>query len=142
MRLPPPEEFPPFSYSDSVIPPQYHCGKCGAAGVKLWRDYNTFIEYQSLLSLLCGACACAEQTGRGKSYTVRQDETGRVAVTTTYDPDKEPTLYKYYGGLDVGGDQIGWRVPAVPTEDGNGFWGYSSVPERGVAWWNRLPLTQ
>lgn len=36
-------------------------------------------------------------------------------------------------------DTIGWRVPAVPTEDGEGFWGYSSVPPEGVAWWRALP---
>jgi hypothetical protein len=36
------------------------------------------------------------------------------------------------------GDQIGWRVPAVPFEDGETFWGYSSVPADGVAWWKSL----
>lgn len=35
---------------------------------------------------------------------------------------------------------IGWRVAAVPTEDGETFWGYTSVPEAGVAWWNALPV--
>lgn len=33
----------------------------------------------------------------------------------------------------------GWRVPAVPTLDGS-WWGYSSVPAEGVAWWKALPL--
>lgn len=37
------------------------------------------------------------------------------------------------------GDQIGWRVPAVPTEDGSTFWGYTLVPQAGVDWWRRLP---
>lgn len=39
-----------------------------------------------------------------------------------------------------GGDQIGWRIPAVPTADGQTFWGYSSVPEAGCRWWYGLPL--
>lgn len=36
-------------------------------------------------------------------------------------------------------DQIGWFVPAVPLEEGGGFWGYASVPDEAVAWWYALP---
>lgn len=36
-------------------------------------------------------------------------------------------------------DQIGRMVAAVPTEDGDAFWGYTSVPWRGVYWWRSLP---
>ena len=36
-------------------------------------------------------------------------------------------------------DQIGWRVPAVPTEEGDTFWGYTSVPQAGCDWWRSLP---
>lgn len=36
-------------------------------------------------------------------------------------------------------DQIGWMVAAVPTEEGGAFWGFSSVPWRGVYWWRSLP---
>lgn len=38
------------------------------------------------------------------------------------------------------GDQLGGLVPAVPTEDGSTFWGYSSVDGEGVLWWNALPV--
>ena len=38
-------------------------------------------------------------------------------------------------------DQCGWMVAAVPTEDGSSFWGFSSVPWRGVYWWRSLPTT-
>ena len=39
------------------------------------------------------------------------------------------------------GDQIGWRVPAVPTLDPDApWWGYTSVPAEGCAWWKALPL--
>lgn len=38
------------------------------------------------------------------------------------------------------GDQLGGLVPAVPTEDGSTFWGYSSVDGEGVLWWNALPI--
>jgi hypothetical protein len=30
---------------------------------------------------------------------------------------------------------IGWLVLAVPTEDGETYWGYTSVPEAGMKWW-------
>lgn len=36
-------------------------------------------------------------------------------------------------------DQCWGRCPAVPDLRG-GWWGYSSVPEEGVAWWHALPL--
>lgn len=39
----------------------------------------------------------------------------------------------------VDSDQIAGLVPAIPTEDGDTFWGYSSVPSAGVEWWYRLP---
>ena len=35
---------------------------------------------------------------------------------------------------------IGWLVGAVPTECGESFWGYTSVPDAGVEWWNSLPV--
>lgn len=38
-------------------------------------------------------------------------------------------------------DAIGWMVPAVPTLDPEApWWGYSSVPAMGAAWWKALPL--
>jgi len=41
--------------------------------------------------------------------------------------------------MKPGSDQIGWRIPAVPTDDGDSFWGYTSVPQEGVDWWKALP---
>ena len=37
-------------------------------------------------------------------------------------------------------DQIGWRVPAVPTEENDTYWGYTSVPQPGCDWWANLPF--
>lgn len=48
---------------------------------------------------------------------------------------------------DLAGDQIGWRVPAVPDPlpgpdlalaEGVSWWGYTSVPPRGCQWWYKL----
>lgn len=128
-KLPVPREIAPFDYALAAAPSGYHCGQCGAQGVKLWRDYNTFLCFQSLL---CGACACAEQSNLERAFTVTEVDGGKVRVTEH--PDRH--------GMNVfGGDQIGCRVPAVPTSDGSTFWGYTSVPADGVSWWFSLPLT-
>jgi hypothetical protein len=93
-----------ISYASGAAPDAYRCGKCGAHGVKLWREYQTISP-----KLLCVACAEQDQG--------RRLETGPGAC-----------------------DQIGWYVPAVPDEEGAGFWGYTSVPSAGVAWWKGLPM--
>jgi hypothetical protein len=33
----------------------------------------------------------------------------------------------------------GWMVPAVPTEENDAYWGYSSIPQAGCEWWYHLP---
>lgn len=81
----------------------YVCSKCGAKGVKLWRQYQTFLEH---IDLLCFACSLVDQA-KHLDFPMR-------------------------------GDQVGWLVPAVPTDDGT-FWGYTSVPQDRVEWWKALP---
>jgi hypothetical protein len=131
-------------------PATYCCTECGATGVKLWREYNTFLDHQQLY---CFACACKDQkkeglvpTENGKSlYTgevfhfyhapgMRDDE------GHSYDPEK---------GRPEDADRvwehrdrhcsIGWLVPAVPTVEGDTFWGYTSIPQEGCEWWYRIP---
>lgn len=111
-----PIKISPFSYEEGA-PAGYTCGSCGAHGVKLWREYQTFVDYQHLY---CAKCAVAKD-GRGGEV----DEHGKWCA-----PDAKSQFKT---------DQIGWRVPAVPTVDGKTFWGYTSVPRDGVAWWKRLP---
>jgi len=116
-----PEEKPsimygPIDYAVPFAPATYRCGACGATQCKLWRDYQTFLEHQSLL---CGSCALTEQQKDGPI-----DGDGKH-------PDAD-----ICGQLT---DSIGWRVPAVPTEDGSTFWGYTSVPDAGVKWWRSMP---
>ena len=101
-----------FSYDSGLAPVDYHCSACGEAGVKLWRPYNSFV-----IDLLCADCACEDQ---GVDYHI--DEKGM------------------HGGRLGPCDQIEWFVPAIPTEDGYAYWGYTSVPENGcVWWWNLIP---
>lgn len=86
-------------YLCGTTPANYVCRDCGARGVKLWRDYQTFMDQQSLL---CLVCACREQ---GKVRTPTEDGTSlytdevrhwfRTAQTRTgwwqgYDPKVGP----------------------------------------------------
>jgi hypothetical protein len=102
-----------LSKPNPATPDGYICAKCKASGVKLWREYQTMCP-----NLLCGPCAMTDQEKDGDL-----EEDGRRA-----DCDGVKT------------DQIGWYVPAVPDEQGEGYWGYTSVPAAGVAWWKALPL--
>lgn len=87
------------------------CAECGAKNVRLWREYGVAVNK---IELLC--CNCAEE---------RTDKKCKLSPAGT-------TAYS---------DQIGYMVPAVPTNNGwNSFWGYTSVPSDAVAWWHSLPL--
>lgn len=108
-------EDPSGLYLGGQIPPGYVCGKCGATGVKLWRPYNTFPEPQDLT---CAVCSAQEE---GKDIG---------------DIDESGCHNSEMGGHT---DQIGWRVPAIPTEEMDNYWGYTSVPGPGVEWWRKLP---
>jgi hypothetical protein len=90
--------------------------KCGAAGVKLWREYNTFLTNQTLL---CADCLC--QVERVDPLHIRAD--GK-----TWDSRVQQWL-----------DSVNCMVPAVPTDDGT-FWAYFAVPQDRVDWWRSLPL--
>jgi len=104
-----------FTYASKRTPYDYICTKCSAGSRKLWREYNTFLDHQTFY---CAKCACEDQ----EKDISTMDKTGRIEC-------------------DISGrtDQIGWLVPAVPTEDGETFWGYTSVPQDGCDWWYELP---
>jgi hypothetical protein len=114
-----------FQYTNPAVPEEYRCGTCGAHGCKLWRKYQTCLERQWLY-----CCACA---GKDQNHDVTGIDDNGMSVSAA--------------GADANGkiwpgrlhDSIGWLVPAVPTEDRATYWGYSSVPDTGVAWWHALP---
>lgn len=113
-------------YLNGVVPDNYYCGECLARDCKLWRPYQT-----NHIQLYCADCAAADQ---GKNITAMGDD-GKFVDSGTDGKDANGntiiTLEKT--------DTIGWLVPAVPTEDGTGYWGYTAIPEKGVKWWRRLP---
>lgn len=138
-----------LDYSEPVPPDWYRCDKCGITGVKLWREYQTFLDKQILL---CLTCSCQDQeevrepTEDGKSlYT---DKVHHWYRTANMEPDHwiryDPSESAPADATEVRSErertvQIGWLVPAVPTEEGDTFWGYTSVPDAGCEWWYRLP---
>ncbi len=117
------DETQPFSYALNEVPYTYRCGKCGKHGVKLWREYNTFLNHQKLF-----CCECA-----GK-----HEDT--LNVKQILPNGKIPWFYR---GQPMGWtDQIGSLIPAVPTEQNDTYWGYTSVPQPGCEWWVHLPNTK
>lgn len=136
--------FGQIDYAAPIIPATYRCTECGAGGCKLWREYQTFLEHQTL--------ACCDCAGKSEGKDVRAIDAGGK-IELTYRPTRRQRRCTARRGLrgrrgarrvpaemTIGRtDQIGWRVPAVPTEDGSTFWGYTSVPDAGVRWWRDLP---
>lgn len=108
---------------------QYVCSHCGADGVKLWREYSAFLNHQSLY---CVVCACKDQTRDDyKPNPLQFNSEGQHQCVFGRSDGSE---------CDCGWvDPIGFLVPAVPTEEGDTFWGYTSVPEPLVQWWRQLP---
>jgi len=88
----------------SDTPTNYICKECGKTGVRLYREYQTFLEH---ITLRCFACALKNQNAKGSETESKHS--------------------------------IGWLVAAVPTEDNLTYWGYTSVPQSGIEWWERLP---
>jgi hypothetical protein len=99
---------------DTTLAHEYKCSTCGKESCKLWREYNTFA---SVSELYCVDCAARNQK---KDISILS--TGGMRMTK-------------HGWTD----QIGWLVPAVPTQDGDTYWGYTSVPQSGCDWWASLP---
>ena len=111
------------AYDPRWRPAKYLCTVCGAAGVKLWREYNTASD---LTALYCAVCALKNQT--------------RDLASAINRTDWKIDAQGYHRDANgIRSDQIGWLVPAVPTVEQDTYWGYTSVPPDGVAWWRAMP---
>ena len=82
---------------------------------------------------VCSDCATSGVRLWRDSHTFLDRQTLRCRACALTAADKP-------NGWEPRGDQIGWLVPAVPTPDGQTFWGYTSVPMAAVAWWSALPI--
>jgi hypothetical protein len=104
----------PVDFSDDAPPPPpgYRCLICKAHGVRLWREYNCIA---TAITLHCFDCAILKNGGKTtKPYAFEKG---------TYTPDD---------------GEIAGLVVAIPTTEGDTFWGYSSVPAEGIVWWRSL----
>lgn len=104
-----------IDYTKAETPVNYKCCECGATGCKLWRDKDS----GDFNTLLCATCAAEFQ----------QKDISDIDAKGTHKCSFSPQRT----------DSIGWYLPAVPTETGDNFWGYGSVPANACAWWDRLP---
>ena len=107
-------------YASGKTPEDYKCSVCGATNCKLWRDTNTFCP-----DIYCAHCA----TTRNSCLNDRK--------ITVSDIDENGKAFDEIIGRKT--DQIAGLVPAVPDEEGVGYWGYTSVPQEGCDWWYKLP---
>lgn len=112
----------PFKYRTGKVPKSYKCSECKTTGVKLWREYNTFLDHQTLR-----CCTCAGEYGDVLDL-VRENITAEGKIP-----------WYYQGKFMQYTDQVGGLIPAVPTQENDTFWGYTSVPEDGCVWWKNLP---
>lgn len=97
----------------------YVCSECGVHTVKLWR------EIHSGKVLRCVECAC-------KHVGI---DAQKVTPEGKYDNEETgwcDQLYSSKTGRNL--------LPAVPDDTWTTFWGYTSVPPDGCAWWRYLPL--
>lgn len=104
-----------IDYSTRVTPSNYCCSQCGTTGCKLWRKYQAYSA-----DLLCARCAA-------QKYDVNISDMDGAGMVTDAHGDRT--------------DKIGSYVPAVPDPANRDYWGYGSVPQEGVDWWERLPNT-
>ena len=111
----------PFTYASGETPETYKCQVCGATHVKLWRRYQTFVADNTLV---CASCLSRMQKKDGFVPIFRDTKYGG--------------RWTKPAGLQES-DSIDNFVPAVPTEENDTFWGYTSVPQAGCQWWNKLP---
>lgn len=111
----------PFSYRDPGAPDWYACSDCHLTQVKLWRPVHRDTD------ALCVCCLSARNTKLGHA----RDQ---------FLPSDVDLFGKIAHGLGRT-DQVGGYLPCIPLEDGDGAWGYGSVPDVAVTWWKNLALS-
>lgn len=96
----------PFQYSSTTTPEGYAC-PCGATGVRLFREYQTFLEHQSLT---CAACI-EKETGR---EVTRYDETANWKVAAV--PTEDGSTFWGFSSVPKGGVDWWHRLPVHKSE--------------------------
>lgn len=118
-------------YKTGEVPESYRCTICGAHGVKLWRVYGANLDQQMLF---CACCAEKKQSPRKDLDEIDLvpwvvDEMGRIPSSFFSEDRTDQLQIKCYGTI----------VPAIPTEEADNYYGYTSVPQNGCNWYYKLP---
>ncbi len=100
------------NYNYLPTPDGYQCSACGAIDCKLWCEYSTPSP-----RLLCADCRCREMD---------------------IDPNSVDALGRHIDFRDMQTNQLGDWIPAIPDEEGAGYWGYKSAPPEAWRWWTTL----
>lgn len=88
----------------------YFCSGCGHTGIRLWRD----AIFTSGINLICLDC-------------LEKERGGKIV--------NSPDDFTFIGP----GNGKSYKIPAVPSLAGKGWFVMFVVPAEGIAWWRRLP---
>lgn len=113
-----------IKYSSGKVPKAYKCAKCEAHGCKLYREYQSWHPV-----LMCAPCTSEKMKEIQRKHAGYEGDYGIETLDAVGLRDTK------HGKTD----QIGLYIPAVPDEEGAGFWGYTSIPQAGCDWWRNLP---
>lgn len=98
----------PFRYLSSA-PDGYICGGCQASGVRLYREYQTFLNHQRLL-----CTRCAEQAG-SEPRKVDPDHPDQIGWMVAAVPTEDGTTFWGYSSVPQAG-VLWWRsLPVEPA---------------------------
>ena len=103
------------AYNNPLVPVGYECGVCGTFGSKMWR-----LNTAGSTDLFCVYCAAKREGKKPEEI----DESGRT-------PHEHFSEVRFF--------EIGGLLPAIPDEEGTGYWFSSSAPEAAWLWWENLP---
>jgi len=110
-----------FRYADHAVPRGYVCENCKRSGCKLWRPLVPTSRPLEPIPLRCADCACKTMG----LDVARIDAKGHLPVRIGREIERI--------------DQIGYWMPAIPTESGTDFLRPTVVSVEALAWWQRLP---
>lgn len=95
---------PSYRTAGSAVPgPDYVCSKCGAFGLRLWRQTNTFADH---LELLCAPCAEVDQAKQVASYDFVRSHDPGIGDLVPARPTEEGDTF--WGQTSGGAESVTW----------------------------------
>lgn len=82
---------------------EYTCEDCGVSGVRLWREYNTFLNH---IRLRCRSCAILNQKGKASNCWTSEPFGDQIGWLVPAVPTVE--LDTFWGYSSVPQDRVDW----------------------------------